>query len=183
MNHITKLNQLLHGITLQSMERPLDLLHHMKNLIGLDGKFFDDSLKKLYLDRMPANVPFILAANYELNLHDLAVKADCVFMFSNSMSLIFKILPLAEITSHQQDAEFQESLCSSNYQSFFLFCQKLDYYRPVKFQSLGILQKEHLEWLCPDLSPSGFLRLCTLSHILRLKLPNTLLGIVLCGTG
>ena len=84
LNHVAKLNQLLHGITLQSMERPSNLLHRMKNLIGLDGKFSEDLLKKLFLDRMLANVRLILAANYELNLHDLAVKADSIFMFSNS---------------------------------------------------------------------------------------------------
>ena len=38
----------------------------------------------------------------------------------NSVSLISEILPLAEIASRQQDAEFQESLCSSNYPSLLL---------------------------------------------------------------
>ena len=38
----------------------------------------------------------------------------------NSVSMISEILPLAEIASRQQDAEFQESLCSSNYQSLLL---------------------------------------------------------------
>ena len=88
LNHVIKLNQLLHGITLQScMERPSDLLHRMKNLIGLDGKFSYDLQKKLFLDRMPANVRLILAANYELNLHDVAVMDNSVFMFSNSESV------------------------------------------------------------------------------------------------
>ena len=76
MNEVAQLNKLLNETTLSGNERPSDLLHRMKNLIGYDGKISDDLLKKLFQDRMPADMRLILAACYELNVYDLAAKAD-----------------------------------------------------------------------------------------------------------
>ena len=83
MNEVTRLNKLLNATTLSGNERPSDLLHRIKNLVGYDGKVSDDLLKKLFLDRMPADMHLILAACYELNVYDLAAKADSIFMFSS----------------------------------------------------------------------------------------------------
>ena len=83
MNEVAQLNKLLYETTLSSNERPSDLLHRMKNLVGYDAKVSNDLLKKLFLDRMPADMRLILAACYELNVYDLAAKADSIFMFSS----------------------------------------------------------------------------------------------------
>ena len=66
MNEVTRLNKLLNETTWSGNERPSDLLHRMKNLVGYDGKVSDDLLKKLFLDHVPADMRLILAACYEL---------------------------------------------------------------------------------------------------------------------
>ena len=83
LKEVTRLNKLLNETTLGGNARPSDLLHRMKNLVGYDGKVSDNLHKKLFLDRMPANMRLILAACYELNVYDLAAKADSIFMFSS----------------------------------------------------------------------------------------------------
>ena len=83
MNEVAQLNKLLNETTLSGNERPSDLLHSMKNLVSYDAKVSNDPLKKLFLDRMPADMRLILAACYELNVYDLAAKANSIFMFSS----------------------------------------------------------------------------------------------------
>ena len=64
----------------------------MKNLVGYDGKVSDDLLKKLFLDRMPADMRLTLAACYELNVYNLAAKADSktftVFDQNNNLNFL-----------------------------------------------------------------------------------------------
>ena len=67
-------------------KKPSNLLHRMKNLVGHDRGVSEDLLKKLFLGCIPEEVRLILTESYELNLLDLASKADSILMFSSRKS-------------------------------------------------------------------------------------------------
>ena len=53
----------------------------MKNLVGHDSGVSEDLLEKVFLDGMAGEMRLILAESYELNLYDLAAKANSILCF------------------------------------------------------------------------------------------------------
>ncbi|CAK8685002.1 unnamed protein product [Clavelina lepadiformis] len=82
-----RLNKLLSDTDINSTtRRPSDLLRDMRNTLNQHGQIdpmVETLLKKLLLDRLPADVRKILAASPELTLSELADRADNILQVSN----------------------------------------------------------------------------------------------------